>query len=98
MRVLVVGGGGREHALVHSFAQSPLAERIFCAPGNAGTAAEADNLPIAADELCGLAIGAERGEPVFLEQVGEPEHQRRLGTDDGEVDVLAAGSRQAHLP
>ena len=60
MRVLVVGGGGREHALVHSFAQSPLAERIFCAPGNAGTAAEADNIPISADDLPGLLDFASR--------------------------------------
>ena len=62
MRVLVVGGGGREHALVHSFAQSSLADRIFCAPGNAGTAAEADNIPIAADDLSALLDFASREE------------------------------------
>ena len=69
MRVLVVGGGGREHALVHSFAQSPLAERIFCAPGNAGTAAEADNIPIAADDLPALLDFASR-EKVDLTVIG----------------------------
>jgi phosphoribosylamine--glycine ligase len=69
MRVLVVGGGGREHALVHSFAQSPLAERIFCAPGNAGTAAEADNIPISADDLPALLEFASR-EEVDLTVVG----------------------------
>jgi len=69
MRVLVVGGGGREHALVHSFAQSTLAERIFCAPGNPGTAALADNIPIAADDLPALLDFASR-EQVDLTVVG----------------------------
>jgi len=69
MRVLVVGGGGREHALVHAFAQSSSAERIFCAPGNAGTAAEADNIPIAADDLRSLLEFASR-EQVDLAVVG----------------------------
>ena len=44
--VLVVGKGGREHALVWKLAQSPTAGRIYCAPGNAGTAQSATNLPI----------------------------------------------------
>ena len=80
MRVLVVGGGGREHALVHSFAQSPLAERIFCAPGNAGTAAEADNIPIAADDLPALLDFASR-ENVDLTVVG-PEVPLVIGLTD----------------
>ena len=80
MRVLVVGGGGREHALVHSFAQSPLAERIFCAPGNAGTAAEADNVPIAADDLPALLDFASR-ENVDLTVVG-PEVPLVVGLTD----------------
>ena len=69
MRVLVVGGGGREHALVHSFAQSTLAERIFCAPGNAGTAALADNIGVGADDLPALLDFASR-EQVDLTVVG----------------------------
>ena len=40
MKILVIGGGGREHALAWKAAQSPLAERVYFAPGNAGTALE----------------------------------------------------------
>jgi phosphoribosylamine--glycine ligase len=54
MNVLVVGGGGREHALVWKTAQSPLVDRIFCAPGNAGIAAHADCVQIAATDILGL--------------------------------------------
>ena len=55
MKILVVGSGGREHALVWKLAQSPEAERIFCAPGNAGTEEIAENVAIAANELPDLA-------------------------------------------
>lgn len=46
MRILVIGKGGREHALVWKLAQSPRVTRVFCAPGNAGTAGQAENVPI----------------------------------------------------
>ena len=49
MKILVVGKGGREHALVWELAQSPRAEGVFCAPGNAGTAVEGVNVPIEAN-------------------------------------------------
>jgi phosphoribosylamine--glycine ligase len=51
MRVLVVGGGGREHALCWSIAASPLCDKLFCAPGNAGIAEQAECVPIAADQI-----------------------------------------------
>jgi phosphoribosylamine---glycine ligase len=54
MQVLVIGGGGREHALVWKIEQSPMVEKIFCAPGNAGTAEIAENISIAADDIKGL--------------------------------------------
>ncbi len=51
MRVLVVGSGGREHAILWKLAQSPLAERLYCAPGNAGTAALAENVPVTTSDV-----------------------------------------------
>jgi phosphoribosylamine--glycine ligase len=50
MNVLVVGGGGREHALCWKIAASPLCDKIYCAPGNAGIAADAECVDIAADD------------------------------------------------
>ncbi len=54
MKILVVGGGGREHALAWKIAQSPLVSKVYCAPGNAGIAAVADCIDIKSDNLQGL--------------------------------------------
>ena len=54
MKVLVVGGGGREHALVWKIAQSPKVTKIYCAPGNAGISEQATVVPIKANDLRGL--------------------------------------------
>lgn len=54
MKILVVGGGGREHALVWKLAQSSQVSRIYAAPGNAGIARQAECLPIKADDIDGL--------------------------------------------
>ena len=51
MKILVIGSGGREHALAWKLKQSPHAERIFCAPGNAGTVEIAENIAISASDL-----------------------------------------------
>ena len=69
MRVLVVGGGGREHALVRAFAASPLCSQLFCAPGNAGIAAEAECVPIGADDIAALLEFAQK-ESIDLTVVG----------------------------
>src|SRR3989304_3867431 len=50
MRILVIGGGGREHVLVERLAKSPRVEQVICAPGNAGTDASAENVAIDAGE------------------------------------------------
>jgi len=54
MNVLIVGGGGREHALAWKLAQSPRTERVFVAPGNAGTEQDAENVDIAENDFPGL--------------------------------------------
>ena len=55
MKILVIGSGGREHALAWKLRQSPHTNRIFCAPGNAGTGEIAENVPIPASDLQALA-------------------------------------------
>ncbi len=67
--VLVVGGGGREHALVRGLKRSSQIGRLFCAPGNAGIAADAQLVPLAADDLPGLLAFVEQ-EMVDLTVVG----------------------------
>jgi phosphoribosylamine--glycine ligase len=62
VKILVVGSGGREHALVWKLKQSSGADRIFCAPGNAGTAELGENVPIPANDLSGLARFAKENE------------------------------------
>jgi len=54
MKILVVGGGGREHALVWKIVQSPKVSKVYCAPGNAGISEQATLVPIQANDLNGL--------------------------------------------
>ena len=63
MNVFVVGGGGREHALVWKIAQDSSNPVIYCAPGNAGTAGLATNVPIAAEDVPGLVAWAREHRP-----------------------------------
>jgi len=84
MRILVVGGGGREHALVWKILRSPRATKVICAPGNAGIAEIAETVAIAADDIDGLARYAAETR-VDLTVVG-PEQ----ALCDGIVDVFTA--------
>jgi phosphoribosylamine---glycine ligase len=80
MKVLVIGGGGREHALVWKIAQSSLVEMVFCAPGNPGTAQLAQNVNIAVDDLPALLAFAQ-AEHIGLTVVG-PELPLSMGLVD----------------
>ena len=80
MRVLVIGGGGREHALVWKIRQSPKVTDIYCAPGNAGTAEIAKNVPIPADQIDQLLEFAEKND-IGLTVVG-PEQPLVMGIVD----------------
>ena len=82
MKVLVVGGGGREHALAWKLSSEASVDTVLCAPGNPGTATSARNVDVAASDLTGLATLAER-ERIDLTVVG-PE----LPLDRGIVDLF----------
>src|SRR5215831_7699387 len=89
MRVLVVGSGGREHALAWAISASPLIDRLFCAPGNAGIAEECECVEIAATDIAGL-VGFCRRERIDFVVVG-PETPLVLGLVDAlEAEGIAA--------
>ena len=88
IKVLVIGGGGREHALAWKFAQSPRVGEVIVAPGNAGTATEPKcrNAAVAASDIAGL-VGLARSEGIHLTVVG-PEGPLVAGVVD---EFRAAG-------
>lgn len=92
MKILVIGGGGREHALAWKLSQSPRAERIFCAPGNAGTAEIAENIAISASDLETLVRFAKENR-IDLTVVG-PDDPLASGI----VDLFAAEKLRAFGP
>jgi phosphoribosylamine--glycine ligase len=94
MKIMIVGGGGREHAIAWKCAQSPRVERVYVAPGNAGTAAEPNisNVEIAADDIDALLEFAARTD-IDLTIVG-PEGPLVAGI----VDRFAAGRRRCLGP
>jgi phosphoribosylamine--glycine ligase len=88
MKVLLVGGGGREHALAWAIAASPLLTTLWCAPGNAGIAEVAECVPIGAEDVPALvAFARERGVDLV---VAGPEAPLALGLADA---CAAAGLR-----
>ena len=90
--VLIVGSGGREHALARALALSPAKPRLLCAPGNAGIMADATCFPVAADNIAGLVDLARREKVEFV--VVGPEVPLSLGL----VDALMKAGIPAYGP
>ena len=82
MRILVVGNGGREHALAWALVRSPQVEQVFCAPGNGGTAvmSRCQNVSIGVEDFVGLGTFAQ-AQGIDLVVVG-PEVPLALGITD----------------
>ncbi|WP_018290239.1 phosphoribosylamine--glycine ligase [Verrucomicrobium sp. 3C] len=99
MKLLVVGGGCREHALCWSLGQDPEVKKLYAAPGNAGTALHAENLPVAADDIGSLTALAQELRP-DLTIVG-PEAPLCAGITDAfgrhGLSVFGPSARSARL-
>ena len=95
MKILVVGSGGREHALCWSIAASPLCDKLYCAPGNAGIAAEAECVTIGAEDVPALVAFAQ-SESIDFVVVG-PEGSLCAGLVDrlSDVGIKAFGPNAA---
>ncbi len=80
MRILVVGGGGREHSLCWAISASPLCTKLYCAPGNAGIAQVAECIDVAAEDIAGQVALAKREKIDFV--VVGPEVPLAMGLAD----------------
>ena len=92
MKVLVIGGGGREHAIVHTLKKSPKVDHIWCAPGNGGIAAEAECVAIKATDIGGMVAFAKENKPDLV--MVAPDDPLALGM----VDALEAAGIRAFGP
>ncbi|MCC8123046.1 MAG: phosphoribosylamine--glycine ligase [Oscillospiraceae bacterium] len=94
MHVLVVGGGGREHAIVWALSKSPKVDKIFCAPGNGGISALAECLPLKATDLEGITAWCDSHPIDFV--VVAPDDPLALGLVDAleEKNIPAFGPRK----
>jgi phosphoribosylamine--glycine ligase len=99
MKVLVVGGGGREHSIVWKLSQSPKVSKVYCAPGNAGIASEAQLVPIDVTEIDALVNFAVK-EEIALTCVG-PELPLTMGIvdafEDAGLRIFGAGKAAAEI-
>ena len=92
MKVLVVGGGGREHAIIYKLAQSPKVSKLWCAPGNAGIESLAECVPVKATDVEGMVTFARENGTDFV--VVAPDDPLALGM----VDALEAAGIPAFGP
>ena len=92
MKIIIVGGGGREHALAWKLGRSPEVDEVVCAPGNAGTARVGRNAPVGAEDVAGLVALAREEKPGLV--VVGPEAPLALGL----VDALEAAGVRAFGP
>ena len=94
MKVLVVGSGGREHAIVHALAKSPKVDALFCAPGNGGIAAEAACVDIKATDVDAMVAWAKENAMDYV--VVAPDDPLALGMVDAlaEAGIPAFGPRK----
>lgn len=95
MKILVVGSGGREHAIVWRLAQDEAKHEIFCAPGNAGTVGIATNLPIGAEDVAAVAEWARANNPDLVVVGPEAPLCKGLVDELAKVGVKAFGPVQA---
>ncbi|MEG1584564.1 MAG: phosphoribosylamine--glycine ligase N-terminal domain-containing protein, partial [Anaerovorax sp.] len=92
MKILIVGGGGREHAIAWKLAQSPKVTKLYCAPGNAGISQIAECVPIKAEDIAGICRFAKE-QAVDMAVIG-PEVPLAMGI----VDELEAVGVKAFGP
>ncbi|MEG6550207.1 phosphoribosylamine--glycine ligase, partial [Desulfocurvibacter africanus] len=85
MRILVIGSGGREHAMAWKLSQNPRVERLFIAPGNGGTAEAGENVDIKDDDIRGLVAFASKNSVDLV--VPGPELPLVLGVTDAMTEA-----------
>lgn len=92
MKVLVIGGGGREHAICHTLKKSPKVDKLWCAPGNGGIAQAAECVPIKATDIDGVLAFCRENAPDLV--MVAPDDPLALGM----VDALEAAGFRAFGP